>query len=60
MQPVQAENKTLLYIYDDVTEYGEFDWNAWEYKDSETSAKYFAEKLSDRQLSCISTQMADP
>lgn len=47
MQPVQAENKTLLYIYDDVTEYGEFDWNAWEYKDSETSAKYFAEKLSE-------------
>lgn len=40
MQPVQAENKTLLYIYDDVTEYGEFDWNAWEYKDSETSDKY--------------------
>ena len=47
MQPVQAENKTLLYIYDDVTEYGEFDWNAWEYKNSETSAKYFAEKLSE-------------
>ena len=47
MQPVQAENKTLLYIYDDVTEYGEFDLNAWEYKDSETSAKYFAEKLSE-------------
>lgn len=47
MEPVQAENKIILYIYDDVTEYGEFDWNTWEYKDSETSAKYFAEKLSD-------------
>ena len=38
MEPVQSENKILLYIYDDVTEYGEFDWNEWEYKDSETSA----------------------
>ena len=24
LEPVQAENKTLLYIYDDVTEYGQF------------------------------------
>lgn len=47
MEPVQTENKTLLYIYDDVSEYGDFDWNTWEYKDSETSAKYFAEKLSE-------------
>jgi ATP-dependent protease ClpP protease subunit len=47
MEPVQTENKTMLYIYDDVTEYGEFDWNTWEYKDSETSAKYFSEKLEE-------------
>lgn len=47
MEPVQAENKTLLYIYDDVTEYGEFNWNTWEYEQSETSAKYFAEKLGE-------------
>lgn len=47
LEPVQAENKTLLYIYDDVTEYGEFDWNSWSYKESETSAKYFAEKLGE-------------
>lgn len=47
MEPLQAENKTMLYIYNDVTEYGEFDWNEWEYKDSETSAKYFAEKLGE-------------
>lgn len=47
MEPVQAENKVVLYIYDDVTEYGEYDWTTWEYKDSETSAKYFAEKLNE-------------
>lgn len=47
MEPIQAENKTLLYIYDDVTEYGKFNWSTWEYEDSETSAKYFAEKLEE-------------
>lgn len=47
MEPVQQENKTLLYIYDDVAEYGDFDWNTWEYKESETSAKFFAEKLEE-------------
>lgn len=47
MEPVQKENKVLLYIYDDVTEYGSFNWNTWEYEDSETSAKYFREKLNE-------------
>lgn len=45
LEPVQAKNKTLLYIYDDVSEYGEFDWETWTEKESETSAKFFAEKL---------------
>lgn len=47
LEPVQAENKTLLYIYDDVSEYGEFDWETWSEKESETSAKFFAGKLSE-------------
>lgn len=47
MEPVQAENKVLLYIYDDVSEFGEFDWNTWTYKESETSAKYFVKKLGE-------------
>ena len=47
METVQAENKTLLYIYDDVSEYGEFNWNTWAYEQSETSAKYFAQKLGE-------------
>ena len=46
LEPVQAENKTLLYIYDDVSEYGEFNWETWKYEESETSAKYFAEQLN--------------
>ena len=30
-----------LYIYDDVSEYGTFDWWTWEYTESETSAEFF-------------------
>lgn len=47
MEPVQEANLTRLYLYDDVTEYGEFDWEIWDYKESETSAKYFAGKLGE-------------
>ena len=47
IEPVQEARKTLLYIYDDVTEYGEFNWETWAYEDSETSARYFAEKLQE-------------
>ena len=47
MEPVQAENKAKLYIYDDVTEFGEFDWDTWEYSDSETSAKYMRDRLAE-------------
>lgn len=47
MQPIQSENKALLYIYDDVEEFGDFNWNTWEYEDSETSAKHFRDVLSE-------------
>ncbi len=47
LEPKQKENKTSLYIYDDVTEYGEFNWDTWDYDESETSAKYFAQKLGE-------------
>jgi len=38
-------NVHKLYIYDDVTEYGELDWWTWEYTESETSAEYFRKAL---------------
>ena len=41
----QAEDVYKLYLYDTVTKYGKFDWKTWEYKESETSAKYFREQL---------------
>lgn len=40
-------NKHQLYIYDDVTAYGSFNWETWEYDKSETSADYFREKLNE-------------
>ena len=43
----QENNKYQIYVYDDVEEHGKFDWNTWQYKDSETSAKYFQEKLAE-------------
>lgn len=38
-------NVHKLYIYDDVTQYGAFNWSTWEYEISETSAKYFRDQL---------------
>lgn len=45
-QPKQrANNVYQLYIYDDVTDDKEFDWETWKYLESETSAAYFKEQL---------------
>lgn len=42
------EGKTVkLYIYDDVTAHGDFNWSTWEYDESETSANYFRQQLSE-------------
>ena len=56
-------NTHKLYIYDDVTAYGPFNWETWDYDESETSAKYFREQLESipdsGPLSCTSTATAD-
>lgn len=44
---LSGTNKHQLYIYDDVTAYGSFNWSTWEYDDSETSADYFRQKLNE-------------
>lgn len=46
-QQLSGTNKHELYIYDDVTAYGSFNWSTWEYDDSETSAEYFRQKLNE-------------
>lgn len=41
----QQENVYRLYLYDDVEEYGEFNWETWTREESETSAKHFRDTL---------------
>lgn len=40
-------NVYKLYIYDDVTAVGDFDWKTWTETESETSASYFKKQLTD-------------
>jgi len=43
----QDTGKYKLYIYDNITAKGEFNWNTWEYDESETSAKHFFNLLQE-------------
>ncbi len=38
-------NVHKIYLYDDITEKGDFNWETWSYNESETSAKHFQELL---------------
>ena len=40
-------NVHKLYIYDDVRAKGDFNWKTWDYEESETSAKYFRDRLEE-------------
>lgn len=42
-----APNVHKMYIYDDVSKYGEIDPATWEYRESETSAKYISARLDE-------------
>lgn len=44
-QSTEKEKISKLYIYDDITKYGKFNWETWSYEDSETSAKRIKEIL---------------
>ncbi len=44
-QQAATGNTHKLYIYDDVTAYGTFNWSTWTREESETSAKYFRDQL---------------
>ena len=43
----KGDNLHKLYIYDAVTKRGNFNWSTWQYDDSETSAKYFRDRLNE-------------
>lgn len=36
-----------LYVYDEVRKKGKFNWDEWKYEESETSAKYFRDRLDE-------------
>ena len=41
----QQDNVHEIYIYDEIKKTGPFNWETWQYEDSETSAKHFKELL---------------
>ena len=43
----QEGNKYQIYVYDDVQEEGKINWQTWTREESETSAKYFRERLAE-------------
>lgn len=45
-EPSQSANVYKLYIYDDVVD-EKFDWSAWDWVESETSAEYFRKQLEE-------------
>lgn len=42
----EAAEVTKLYFYDDITPYGDWNWETWEYEDSETGAKFIRDQLA--------------
>lgn len=42
----EKETVHRIDLYDAVTKYGSFNWNTWDYEDSETSAKHFRDFLN--------------
>lgn len=46
-QSANPEGKEVfkLFIYDNVTAYGDFNWETWDYDDAETSANYFRDQM---------------
>lgn len=48
-QSAGQEGKKIfkLFVYDNVTAYGDFNWETWGYDDAETSANYFRDKLEE-------------
>lgn len=43
----EGGTKHLLYVYDSVRKLGDLDWQTWKHDESETSAKFFRDKLNE-------------
>ena len=46
-QKAGAEHVHQIYLYDDISKYGDFDWSTWSFKESETSAKHFHQLMDE-------------
>lgn len=46
-EQLAATNTYKLFVYDDVCAQGNFNWETWQYEDSETSANYFRQQLDE-------------
>lgn len=44
-QQLGDKNVHLMYFYDEISARGKFNWDTWEYEDSETSSKYIRDAL---------------
>ena len=41
----QTDNVHEIFVFDEIRKIGPFNWDTWQYDDSETSAKHFKELL---------------
>lgn len=46
-QAIDGSNKYQLFIYDEITKYGKWNWETWSYEDSDTSANKFRKILQE-------------
>ena len=46
-QMVAGSNCHQIYLYDDISKYGEFNWETWDYDESETSAEHFRKLMEE-------------
>ena len=44
----QMDNVHEIFIFDEIRKIGPFNWDTWQYDDSETSAKHFKELLDEK------------
>ena len=43
----ETDKPVKIYVYDEITATGDFNWETWQYDESDTSANHFAKMLAD-------------
>ena len=47
MNDSDVNSPANLYLYDDISKYGAFNWETWDYDESSTSATHFQKLLDE-------------